>query len=239
MSLSSTLRRAAAPAALAFMTAFAAANDAHADVAFGCRKPDAVPALQQQVLKDEGMVPVASRFTALSETEFVQETIMMNPQTRKGLEWTKLKDGTVCTMARYSEMEIYDNKKFDGRALMVISGKAPAEVTVNSQLANASMKDGENPMMKATVYAPTNASNGQPTRYVEYMLGNPKTTRGSLLAVDFEGKIIPHFGKVFPTPQEKPVKYGAIYTPVGEDLLKGGRLANAGSSTTLALNNNK
>lgn len=231
-----------APIALAAF-GLAASNDAQAEVAVGCRKPAEVPALQQQVLKDEGMVPVASHFSARSETEFVQNTVMMNPKTHNGLEWTKYADGGVCVMKRYSEMEIYDNKQFDGRALLALPGKDPKQVAVNGLLADASLTDGENPMIRATAYVPTNASKNDPvnypTRYVEYMLGNPKTTKGSLLAVNFEGRLIPHYGKVIPTPSEYPVKFGAIYTAVGEDLLKGGRVADAGSSTTtLALNRN-
>ena len=231
-----------APIALAAF-GLAAANDAQAEVAVGCRKPADVPALKEQVLKQEGMVPVASRFGALSETEFVQDTVMMNPQTRMGLEWSKLKDGTVCIMKRYSEMEIYDNNKFDGRALMTLPGKDPKQVAVNSLLATASLSRGENPMIKAVADVPTNASKSDPvnypTRYVEYMLGNPKTTKGSLLPVNLEGRLIPHYVKAIPTPQEYPVQYGAIYTPVGTDLLKGSRVADAGTpTTTLALNKN-
>lgn len=231
-----------APIALAAF-GLAAANDAQAEVTVGCRKPADVPALKEQVLKQEGMVPVASRFTADSETEFTPDTVMMNPQTRMGLEWSKLKDGTVCIMKRYSEMEIYDNSKLDGRAFMTLPGKDPKQVAVNSLLATSSLTRGQNPMIRAIADVPTNASKSDPvnypTRYVEYMLGDPKTTKGSLLAVNFEGRLIPHYGKAIPIPSEYPVQYGAIYTPVGTDLLKGGRVADAGMpTTTLALNKN-
>lgn len=245
MSLAFALRRAATPAVLAIAAAFTAANAnaAPEDITFGCRKPEAVPALRDLVIKQEGMVPVLSGFTAASETEFDQTTIMMNPQTRNGVQWEKTSDGSVCIMKRYSQIELYDNTKFEGRALMTIAGKDPKQIAVNGVLANSSLKDGQNPMMRATVYAPTNASANDPinvpTRYVEYWIGHPKTKKGSLLAINFEGRLIPHFAKSIPTPQEKPVQYGAIYTPVGEDLLKGARVADAGPITsTLALNKN-
>lgn len=210
--------------------AMGVAATAQAEASIGCRDASEVPALREQVINQEGMIPVVSRFSARSETEFVQETVMMNPETKNGLQWSKLKDGSVCIMKRYSEIELYDNKKFDGRALMTLPGKDPKQIAVNGLLADVSITDGENPMMRAVAYVPTNASKNDPvnvpTRYVEYMLGNPKTTKGSLMAVNFEGRLIPHFGKVFPTPQEKPVQYGAIYTPLGEDVLKGGRVAD-------------
>ena len=41
---------------------------AQAEVAIGCRKSSDVPALREQVINQEGMIPVVSRFSAISET---------------------------------------------------------------------------------------------------------------------------------------------------------------------------
>lgn len=48
--------------ALAAAASFGAAANTNANVAYSYRKPEAVPALQQQVLTEEHMAPVAARF---------------------------------------------------------------------------------------------------------------------------------------------------------------------------------
>jgi hypothetical protein len=230
----------AAPFVLAFGLA---ANNAQAEVAYGCRTPDKVPALQQQVLKEEGMVPVAGRFVARSETEYAQEAIMLNPNTKNGLRWIKHADGTVCIFTKYENAEIFDHKAFDNRAVLSVAGKDPTHVPINVVLASSSLDKGQNPMFRATAITPTNASKNDPvnypTRYVEYMLGNPVSQKGSVLAAAFDGRSIAPYTKYIPAAGEAPgVKFGAIFTTVGEDLIKGARVAGIGSSTTVALNKN-
>lgn len=240
MSLSSTLRRAAAPAALAVMTAFAAANDAHADVAFGCRKPDAVPALQQQVLNNEGMVPVAARFTAVGNSkndgvEWLQEAIMMNPQTGVGLRWSKFSDGTVCVMTKYREMQLYNNDTFDETALLQVQSQKVTQVKINQAIIRGATSEKMNPMFRAIAHTPTNTTYKLPPTYIEYMLGDPVSQKGVVLASTTDGQPIERFTETIPTPKEAPVKFGAVYTDKGRALISSSRVASAGAPV-VALN---
>ena len=230
MSLAFTLRRVAAPATLAITTVFAAANANAAD--YGCYAPDKVPALQQQVLKAEGMVPVAARFTALNATEYVQEAIMMNPSTREGLRWEKDSNGKVCIFTKYRDMQLFNNKAFDQKAFYNINGKPDNQVEINQVITNVAFKKGEFPMFRGIATTPTNAAMGHPTEYVEYMLGHPTSKMGGVIAANLSGEWMKSFTKAIPSPSQANVKFGAIYTEVGEDLIA------RSVPATIALNQN-
>ena len=58
-----------------------------------------------------------------------------------------------------------------------------------------------------------------PTKYVEYLVGNPSTKEGTILAANFNGKMIGEYYGVVGTPQANGVKFGAIYSPVVEQML--------------------
>jgi len=223
-----------APIALAAF-GLAAANDAQAEVTVGCRKPEAVPALQQQVLKDEGMVPVAARFTAISETEFVQETIMMNPNSKAGLRWSKTNDGTVCILTKYEDIQLFNNKSFNDKSFLKVAGKDDNTVEINQAITRLAFNSSQNPMYRAVATTPTNAYKNDPvnfpTRYVEYMLGNPETQKGAVLAAKFDGQRLKSYTKDIPNPSEAPVKFGATFSKSGWDIING----NSTSVAALAL----
>lgn len=212
-----------APIALAAF-GLAAANDANAEVAIGCRKPEAVPALQQQVLKDEGMVPVIARFVADrddngKETGWLQQTIMMNPKTKNGLNWIKLNTGGVCIMTLYSEMELFNNASFDPKALIKKPGIKDTELQINRIVITNADKNGENPMFRAKAHTPTNAARNDFTDVYEVMSANPQTSSGTLLYAEFNGSWIKNGTKKVPSPQEAPVKFGAMYSETGKSLI--------------------
>lgn len=203
---------------------FAAANDAHAEVAIGCRKPEAVPALQQQVLKDEGMVPVIARFVADrdengKETGWRQETIMMNPKTKIGLNWMKTNTGGVCIFTRYLEMELFNFASFDQNSLIKRPGAKETELQINRIVITNADKNGENPMFRAKAYTPTNAARNDFTDVYEVMSANPKTSSGTILYADLNGSWIKNGTRKIPSPQEAPVKFGAMYSETGKSII--------------------
>lgn len=211
--------------AMAVTVSFGAAANANSDVAYGCRKPEAVPALQQQVQKEEGMIPVAARFTALSETEFVQETIMMNPNSKAGLRWSKANDGTVCILTKYEDIQLFNNQSFNDKSFLKVAGKDDNTVEINQAITRLAFKSSQNPMYRAVATSPTNAHKNDPvnfpTRYVEYMLGNPETQKGAVLAAKFDGQRLKSYTKDIPNPSEAPVKFGATFSKSGWDIING------------------
>lgn len=220
------------------LTAFglAAANDVQAEVKIGCREPEAVPALQQQVLKDEGMVPVVSGFIATEAnkgkvTEWAQHTVMMNPQTKNGLTWIKLPDGAVCIFTRYTEMQLFNNASFNAGALIKKAGAKDTEIEINRVLIKAAHDSGENPMFRAKAYTPTNAGLNLSTEYYEIITSNPKTASGTLIRAELDGKWREEGLKKIPSPAEAPVKYGAIYSETGKTLIT----AQSNDNPTVAL----
>lgn len=227
-----------APIALAAF-GLAGANDAQAEVTFGCRKSEAVPALQEQVLKKEGMLPVASRFISAVDdkgevTEWIQQTVMMNPQSKTGLLWSKLASGSVCVLTRYSEMQLFNNASFDEKALLNKPGVKPSEVQINRIIIQAAHDNKQNPMFSAKAYSPTNAARNESTEYYEIMSGNPETSSGSLLFAELNGSWIQGRTRKVPSPQEAPVKFGAIYSETGKSMITA---QATGNGTTLAMAN--
>lgn len=213
----------AAPFVLAFGLA---ANSAQAEVQFGCRKPGAeVAALQKQVLEEEGMIPVGARPTARSETEYAQETIMLNLNTGKGVLWEKIKDGSVCINRQYENGRLLGNKAFDTEAFIQIPGKNPRDIPANLRLAALSTGEfKQNPMFRADTYVPTNAAKNDPVRYpvkyIEYMAGHPETQAGTIMAASFDGRVLKDFTKDIPAKGTTSFAFGATYTPAGAEYLK-------------------
>lgn len=201
----------------------AGANDTQAEVPFGCRKPEDVPDLQEHVLKSEGMVPVVARFLGIEvngKTEWIQDAIMLNPKTREGLSWSKFSNGTVCIGTKYSDIRIYNNRKFDTSAWLEINGHADPKVEINAILTSAVINKSWNPMFRAIATTPTNVAIHAPISYVEFMVGNYNTQGGAVYASTLDGGQIKKLTKWIPSPKEAPVKFGAIYTRVGEDLIR-------------------
>ena len=196
--------------------------------------PEAIAAVQQKITKDLGMMATTSHFKRLGNDQnpqWAQATLMMNPTTKKGYEWAKMPDGYVCVTKSYSNVEVYPNTKFDARAFMDAKSAPKANDTSNGKDfgtmgANVALlvkeKEQQFPMYRATVDDIINIKKEPlktPTKFVEYLVGNPTTKEGTVLAANFNGKMIGEYYGVVGTPALNGVKFGAIYTPAAEQML--------------------
>ena len=222
---------------IAFLTsAFTIANAApNTPIELTCHTtPEAIKAVQQKITKDLGMMATTSHFKNVGSDQnpkWAMATLMRNPENKNGYEWARMPAGHVCISKSYSNVEIYANTKLDARAFIDKkiapnandrgNGVSVAAAGINAILL-VEEKSQQFPMYRATVDDVINITKEPiktPTKYVEYLIGNPSTKEGTILAANFDGRMIAEYTNVVGSPQRDGVKFGAIYSPAIEQML--------------------
>jgi hypothetical protein len=221
--------------AFALVAAVASNASAQNQVELTCHTtPEAIAAVQQKITKDLGMMATTSHFTNVGTDQnpkWAMATLMRNPETKKGYEWARMPAGHVCISKSYSNVDIYPNTKLDARAFLDPK-KAPRANDVGNKTDLATVgingvllvkeKEQQFPMYRATVDDIINIKKDPlktPTKYIEYLVGNPTSKEGTIIAANFNGSSIREYYNVVGTPQANGVKFGAIYTPAAEQML--------------------
>lgn len=215
-------------------TMFMAAN-ANAAEALTCYTRDAdIEAAKTRILQNEGMIPVVSHFKNVGTNEkaaWAMATLMYNPQTKKGYEWAKLPAGAVCVSKSYSNIQLYANLNLNPKAFLDKASAPQANDTGNNTgISNVgvnamllvSEKSNQYPMYRASVDDIVNVTGTPlktPSKYIEFLVGNPTTKEGTILAANHNGKMISEYFGIVGTPAKDGVRFGAIYSPAGEDLV--------------------
>ena len=197
--------------------------------------PEAIKAVQTQILQGEGMIPVIAHFKNVGTDQkpaWAMATLMANPQTGKGYEWSRMPQGHVCVSKKYSDVQLFSNVSFNPKAFLDKSVYPNANLggngkDISTSGINASLitnKDQQkNPMYRANVDDIINIEKKPlktPTKYVEILVANPTTKEGTVLAANLKGNVIAEYYNVVGSPSKDGVKFGAVYTPAGEDMLR-------------------
>lgn len=197
-------------------------------------KAEEIAAVQERITKELGMMALTSHFKNVGTDQnpkWGMATMMMNPETKKGYEWARMPAGHVCITKSYSNVELYPNTKLDPRAFMSKKVAPNANdrgdgVNISTMGINTSLLVKEEskqfPMYRANVDSIINIEQkalNTPTKYVEYLVGNPTTKEGTVLAANFNGKRIAEYTGVVGVPERDGVKFGAIYSPAAEQML--------------------
>jgi hypothetical protein len=196
--------------------------------------PGAIAAAQEHIVKTVGMLPVVSRFVNVGtddNAKWAMGTLMMHPESKRGVNWVRFPEGHVCTTRSYSNIQLFNNASFDPQAFADLKvfpraddkgqGTDFSTAGVNSILIARKM-DNQNPMYRANVDAMLNLTGkplNTPTKYVEYLVGNPTTKEGTILGANLNGRMISEYYGVVGTPAKDSVKFGAVYTSLAEDIL--------------------
>jgi hypothetical protein len=213
----------------------AVAFAANAQVELTCHTtPEAITAVQQKITKDLGMMATTSHFTNVGTDQnpkWAMATLMWNPESKNGYQWGRMPQGHVCIAKSYSNVEVYPNTKLDARAFLdpkqaPRANDAGNKTDISTWGVNGvlliSEKEQQFPMYRATVNDIINITKAPlktPTKYVEYLLGNPSTKEGTIVAADLSGRTIKEYFSVVGTPALNGVKFGAIYSPAAEQML--------------------
>lgn len=197
-----------------------------------------IEALKRQLLDEEKMIPVTSHFKNVGSDaapKWAMATLMLNPATGRGYEWAKMPSISsaewVCVSKRYSDVQLYVNKKLDARAFL--DAKVFPRANLASDGKNFStmggnvallVKEKENlfPMYRARVEDILNLTGrplSTPTAYIEYLFGNPVSSEGVVIGINLAGSAISEYYNVVGHPARDGVKYGAIYSPAAEEML--------------------
>lgn len=228
------------PAALTtfFMAANANAADTNVPIKLTCyTKPEDIAAVKKTITEGLGMIATTSHFTNAGTNDtpnWAMATLMRNPETRKGYEWIRRADGHVCISKSYSNIELYLNTQLNSKAFLdkksapkaddVGNGKDISESGINAVLI-ASAQNGEFPMYRGDVNDIIGsrisgvAQSRSPIQYTEYLVANPNTGEGTVLASRFNGLVIKEYTSVVGTPEKDGVKFGAIFTPAGQQIV--------------------
>jgi hypothetical protein len=213
----------------------AVAFAASAQVELTCHTtPEAITAVQQKITKDLGMMATTSHFKNVGTDQspkWAMATLMWNPETKKGYEWGRMPQGHVCISKSYSNVEVFANTKLDARAFLDKKfapnandrgdGTNIATMGMNTSLL-VKEQAKQYPMYRATVDDIINITKAPlktPTKYIEYLVSNPDTKEGTILAANFNGKRIAEYTGVVGVPAKDGVKFGAIYAPAIEQML--------------------
>ncbi len=223
-------------ATFALVAGVAANVNAQTPIELTCYTNQAdIAAAQNNIVKTAGMIPVVSRFINVGTNENAQwamGTVMMHPESKKGVEWARMPQGHVCVTKAYSNFQLFNNASFDPKAFLDPKafpraddkgqGKDISTAGVTGILISLSKSDNQNPMYRANVDALINLTGkplNTPTKYVEYLVGNPTTKEGTLFGVNLNGRMISGYFRVVGNPATDGVKFGAVYTPLAEDIL--------------------
>lgn len=229
---------------LLFAASTLAPNIARADVNLGCfSTPETIKEAQSQLVAREKMVPTVSHYKNIGtddSPQWAMATLMVNPGTKRGYEWAAISDNFKCVMKKYSNVVLFNNTAFDPKAFLEKSqfpnanltgnGSDISSVGINAALI-VSKNNNQYPMYRAdvdsvfSISVPPESTKAAGTkkipheRYVEYLVANPVTTEGTILAANMQGNVITNYYNVVGSPKRDGVRNGAIYTPAGKDMI--------------------
>ncbi|HVL09354.1 MAG TPA: hypothetical protein VM512_09395 [Burkholderiaceae bacterium] len=200
-------------------------------------KPDEIERMKNQLLNIEKMVPVTSHFTNVGTNQkanWGMATLMMNLETKKGYQWAKWKIDdieVVCIAKKYSRIDLFLNNRLDARAFLDKKyfpkandrgdGKDFSTLGANGILLVKEKRE-RFPMYRAYVDDIVAVSSEKPTprQYIEFLVSNPSSKDGEIFGVTLQGNGIAEYTSVLGRPAIDGVRYGAIYSPAGEEYLK-------------------
>lgn len=206
MSLSPMLRKAAYALPLAFAVA---AGSAQA-LDFGCRDKDQI----KKEMVAEGLAPVVRYYESRNKNDLGQTFYIMNPQTHRGYRMDRGYDGLdgqMCIMASVDNVQLYNNKSLDERSYLNAPNADKKGVGINNLIYGSSVKQHENPIFRAVEYSPYHK-----TTRVIYVLANPDTAGGSVVASSLDGSWLKDYTKGIPSPLTAKVEHGAELTQFGK-----------------------
>ncbi|HOY70237.1 MAG TPA: hypothetical protein PL131_11175 [Methylotenera sp.] len=197
------------------VAAFAgAAVEAHA-LDYGCRDKEQI----KKELMAENQVPIVNflidgRERGAKNPEWIEVFYTADLKTGNGYRLQRSGGDKMCVSASTTNTKLFNNQTLDQKAYLDAPDADKKGVGINNLIYGTSINDGENPMFRVVETNPYLKATD-----VKYLLSNPQTGRGSLVAATLDGQWVKKHSKGIPAAGEDGAQHGARYTPAAEDML--------------------